>query len=169
MWPVVQLHKEKMFRSRIVKVFAGWTVQILAPLLGFLGVGRVYPHLLYEAVQPLNKYLEKRDWRTLICYMNCITEVKPGSRTILIVREIINFEHESLYECLKALEGYKENSEFSYNFRNFGFFVVRCAFCQKIKITVPTICHQYLGTQLLCKWLGFLIWIALLTFRTQAF
>ena len=26
--------------------------------------------------------------------------------------------------------------------RNFGFFVVRCAFCQKIKIIIPTICHQ---------------------------
>lgn len=41
--------------------------------------------------------------------MNCITEAEPNNRTILIIREIINFEGETLHECLRAMEKFKEN------------------------------------------------------------
>ena len=44
----------------------------------------------------------------LICYLNCITEVKPGNRTIRIIRKIVNFEAKLLQECLKAMESCKD-------------------------------------------------------------
>ena len=53
------------------------------------------PYVLYEIIQPINTDLEKGDWNTLICYLNCISSVRPTNQTILIIREIINLEKAS--------------------------------------------------------------------------
>ena len=69
----------------------------------------LYLYIVYGYIQPLNHSLEHGDWSTLICYLNCISKVKPGNRPILIIRVIINFERKVLQETLKAMEKYKEN------------------------------------------------------------
>ena len=61
-------------------------------------------HIFYEFIQPLNKNLVFSDWSTLMCYLNCITTARPGNRSIVIIREIINFEEGTLHESLKAME-----------------------------------------------------------------
>ena len=66
-------------------------------------------YVLYEIIQPVNTDLEKGDWNILICYLNCISSVRPTNQTILIIREIINLEKATLFECLKAMENYKED------------------------------------------------------------
>ena len=37
-------------------------------------------------------------------YLNCVSKVKPGSRTILIIREIVNFVPNVLQETLEKYE-----------------------------------------------------------------
>lgn len=71
-----------------------------------------FPHMIYDYIQPLNTNLEGGDWTTLTCYMNCISQTRPENRTILIIREIINFEEYTLFECLKAMEKFKEGGMF---------------------------------------------------------
>ena len=41
--------------------------------------------------------------------MNCITEARPSNRIILLIRGIIIFERDTLNECLRAMEKFKEN------------------------------------------------------------
>ena len=69
----------------------------------------IYPLILHDALQPINKNIESGDWSTLICYMNCIACAAPKNRTILIIREITNLERQSLHECLRSMEKLKEH------------------------------------------------------------
>lgn len=91
------------------KIFWMITVSIGLFHVFILGMWLAFPHILHEAAQPLNNNLENGDWTTLICYMNCITEARPSNRTILLIREIINFERDTLNECLRAMEKFKQN------------------------------------------------------------
>ena len=45
-------------------------------------------YVLYEIIQPINTDLEKGDWNTSICYLNCISSVRPTNQTILMVPEV---------------------------------------------------------------------------------
>ena len=96
------------YRNHPVTFWTGVIAAIAIFAIVFM-VWFVFPHVVYEAIQPLNINLESGDWSTLICYMNCISVVKPNNRTILIIREIMNFENTTLQECMKAMERFKEN------------------------------------------------------------
>ena len=89
-----------------------WTlvISIVLFLIVLLFEWFIFPHIMYEAFQPIDRDLEDGDWTTLICYMNCITGAKPQNRTILIIREITNLDNQTLHECLRSMEQFKEKS-----------------------------------------------------------
>ena len=103
------------------------TIGVLATFLCFLIFFTILlailllcvPYVLYEIIQPINTDLEKGGWNTLICYLNCISSVRPTNQTILIIREIINFEKATLFECFKAMDNYKDQVYFPNDSRNF--------------------------------------------------
>ena len=63
---------------------------------------------MYKFMNPIDVSINNGDWDTLICYLNCISAVKPENRPILI-REIVNFHPDTLQECLRAMEKAKQN------------------------------------------------------------
>jgi len=69
-----------------------------------------YPVYLYETIQPLNVSISSGDWKSLVCSIGGIALCSPERMPILIVREVMNFDEDSLASLLKSLEKAKERT-----------------------------------------------------------
>ena len=63
-------------------------------------------------MHPIDTQLINGDWLTLICYLNKVTIVRPENRPILIIRELVSMDNETLFACLSVLERIKENGSY---------------------------------------------------------
>ena len=63
---------------------------------------------LYMILQPYDVSVSNGDWSTLICFLNVIATMQPDHRPILIIKEIVNMDHQCLQECMRSLEQAKE-------------------------------------------------------------
>ena len=91
------------FRCFVLLFIVGVIILLVA-----VTVAITFPYFVYEYLSPIDHTLKNGDWDTLICFLNCICAVRPESRPILIIREIINFHPETLQECLRAMERAKQ-------------------------------------------------------------
>jgi len=93
-----------------------WAYRCFIAVLGIAGmftissvvVSIIFPYFIYETLQPIDLTLRNGDWETTICYLNCIATEQPQNRPVLIIREIINFDSDTLHKCLRAMEKAKE-------------------------------------------------------------
>jgi len=69
-----------------------------------------YPVYLYETIQSLNVSISSGDWKSLVCSIGGIALCSPERMPILVVREIMNFDEDSLACLLKSLEKAKEGT-----------------------------------------------------------
>lgn len=59
--------------------------------------------MLVSFMQPISGKMVNGDWKTLVCYLNRLTEIKPENRAILIIRDLVSINNETVSACLDAL------------------------------------------------------------------
>ena len=66
------------------------------------------PGYIYETLQPLNVTASSGDWKSLVCSLNGIALCAPKRTPILVVRDIMNLNEQTLSALLKSRECKRE-------------------------------------------------------------
>ena len=89
-----------------------WTfLIIMLCLIGTLFIiafiwSNIDPNYVQAAIQPVDVLLRNGNWKQLMCFLNYVAQ--HHIRPILIIREVINLDGATMYECFKAMERTKE-------------------------------------------------------------
>ena len=83
-------------------------ILVAALLLVLYYILRKKSTFLYMILQPYDVSVSNGDWSTLICFLNVIATMQTDHRPILIIKEIVNMDHQCLQECMRSLEQAKE-------------------------------------------------------------
>ena len=81
---------------------------VITLLIGLCCILWKNPTFLYMILQPYDISVHNGDWSTLICFLNVIATTQTDHKPILIIKEIVNMDHQCLQECMRSLEQAKE-------------------------------------------------------------